>query len=277
MAWLALALTAFATACGAPQQSTTAASPIELMVRTTAAPAPVAVEAAALPTRVIIYAPVVVQGMPMEPTPQATLRPGAPTPALPARGGLETTLISAEKATGTGLELDVEGEVTNVGTAPIQGVRVLVDGRGHAGSCGRGALTLMGKAEAVLQPGESWPFAGQVALTCATVGVLADTMALETQMPALRLTVLNPEVGMSAEGDWQLRGVLRNDTGTPVAYPRVIITLRAVDDSYLAANQAFTAVSSLAGGAEAPFTVTIPAGRTTGWASYSVLATGERR
>jgi len=224
----------------------------------------------------LTYVPVVIQGIPVEPTPVATRRPGDPTPKVKSDSVVVTEALTAQRNTADGPVLEVEGEVTNTGPYPVQGVRVVVEGRNASGSCGRGALTLLGKPEEVLVPGESWPFSGTVGLSCSVQTVNVDTMALQSGALPLRLDLEEVSVGVSAGGGWQLQGTVRNSTSGLVTYPRVVATVRRSDGSYLASGLAYAAASRLPVGGTAPFSITIPMERVTGWAGYSAIATGER-
>jgi hypothetical protein len=227
----------------------------------------------------MFYVPLIVQGIPLEPTVTATRRPGDPPP--PTEAEPESVLvahsITSQSPSTDGFTLDVEGEVRNNGPVAVQAVRVLVDGRNRGGSCGRGALVLLGKTEAVLQPGEAWPFSGTIGLTCEAETVHLETVAVQTDREPLRLAIEDAAVGVTEAGDWQLRGMVRNTTAYVVAYPRVVLTLRNAQGRYLASSVAYTALEELQPGEATPFSVSVAKARMTGWAGFETVATGERR
>jgi len=244
-------------------------------VLSTAVPATPTAGATASP---LLYVPVIIQGIPLEPTPVATRRPSDPPPRLPSDSVVVTNAITQQVGTAGGAALQVEGEVINNGPVPVQGVRVIVDARSWSGeTCGRGALTLLGKAEAVVEPGESWPFVGVVALSCGADRVNVNTMALQTGVWPLRVVLEGVSIGVGPNGEWQLKGTMRNDSGALVAFPRVVVTLRGSQGEFLTAAVAYGSAETLEVGQTTPFTVSIPPERTVGWAGYSAIGTGERR
>jgi len=271
---LAAVLAAVLAGCGVSREQA-ATSLGEVRVMTTAVPATPTPGATASP---LLYVPVIIQGIPLEPTPVATRRPGDPPPRLPADSVVVTHAISQQQSTADGLVLQVEGEVINNSPNAVQGVRIVVSARSWAGeTCGRGALTLLGKAEAVVEAGESWPFAGTVVLSCGADSVNVDTMALQTGVWPLRVVLEGVSVGVGPNGEWQLQGTMRNDSGSVVAFPRVVVTLRRSQGEYLTGAVAYASVETLEVGQTAPFTVSIPPEKITGWAGYSAIGTGERR
>ncbi|NPV07526.1 MAG: hypothetical protein HPY83_06120 [Anaerolineae bacterium] len=165
----------------------------------------------------------------------------------------------------------------NDGPVAVQGVRVLVEGRNGGGSCGRGVLPLLGKAEVVLLPGESWPFSGTLALSCEAATVDLATVAVQTEREPVRLVMEDTAIGVTEAGDWELRGMLRNATTALIAYPRVVLTLRRAGGEYLSSNVAYTALDRLEPGEATPFSVSIAKSRMTGWADFQAVATGEKR
>lgn len=247
----------------------------EIRVLTTALPATPTPGATSGP---VLYVPVIIQGVPLEPTPVATRRPGDPPPRLESDSVVVTHALTEQRSTADGLVLDVRGEVTNNGPYALQGVRVIIDARAWSGeACGRGALTLMGKPEAVIETGESWPYGGTVSLSCNADTVNVDTMALQTAAPSVRVALDGLSVGVGPNGEWQLQGTLRNGAAFPIAYPRVVVTLRRSQGEFLAAAVSYASVDRLEVGQTVPFTVSIPLDQVTGWAGYAAIGTGERR
>lgn len=225
----------------------------------------------------MLYVPLVLQGLPLEPTPTATRRPGGPTPSPLTDAVLVAYSTTSQRSSPDGFVLDVEGEVRNDGSMAVQGVRVVVEGRNRSGSCGRGTFSLLGKAEVVLLPGESWPFSGTLGLRCEAETVNLTTVAVQTEREPVRLVMEDTAVGVTEAGDWELRGMLRNPTAAVVAYPRVVLTLRKAGGEYLSSNVAYTALDRLEPGEVTPFAVSIAKSRMTGWADFEALATGEKR
>lgn len=269
-----LLLAAVAVGCRVAPAGPTAA-PEEIRVLSTAVPATPTPGPTAGP---LLYVPVIIQGIPLEPTPVATRRPGDPPPRLEADSGVVTNAVTQQRSTSEGLVLDVEGEVINNGPVAVQSVRVVVNARSWSGeTCGRGALTLLGKAEAVVEAGESWPFAGTVGLTCNADDVNIDTMALQAGTWTLRLALDGVSVGVGPNGEWQLAGTVRNDSGSVVAFPRVVVTLRRSQGEYLTSAVAYVSATSLEADRTAPFTVSISPEKVAGWAGYEAIGTGERR
>ncbi len=230
-----------------------------------------------LSTPVVVFVPMVVEGIPLEPTPKATRDPRFGPTGTPSQLVEVAYSVTRQRTTEDGLGLEVEGEVLNPGPGSVQAVRVVVDATGPGGSCGRGALTLLGKSEAIVAAGGRWPFAGVVPLTCAPDHIGFTTVALQTDGVPLQLTAEQASVGVSASGDLLLAGTLRNGTSASVAYPRAVVTIRNADGRYLAGGLAYGEASALAPGATMEFNVTIPRDKTLGWALFDVIGTGERR
>ena len=228
------------------------------------------------PAGSVVYVPVIIEGRPVESTATATRAPG-PVPVRVPSGAIKViSALSTQRSAASGLVLEVEGEIRNDSAASVQGLRVVVEARGTGGVCGRGALTLLGKAEVVLSPGGVWPFTGVVYLDCAAQEVAFETMAVETSASPLTVAVEGASVGLSATGEWVLTGSLHNLTDATITYPRVVVTLHGVDGTYLASGLAYAGVAKLAPGETSPFQVSIGATRATGWASFTAVGTGER-
>jgi len=226
---------------------------------------------------VAVYVPIVVQGIPLEPTATATRDAQSQPGSVLSTSVSVVSAISRQRAGPEGTSLEVEGEVRNDGQVAVQAVRVLVEATSENKLCGRGALTLLGKAEAVLAPGDTWPFGGIVYLDSEAEEVAFEVVAVETELMPVRLSVEEATVHVSEEGDWLVSGSLRNSFGQAISYPRVVLTLRAADGSYLASGLAYAGVSTLVAGEVVPFQVTVARDRVQGWASYAVVGTGERQ
>ncbi|MGQ9554117.1 MAG: FxLYD domain-containing protein [Anaerolineae bacterium] len=228
------------------------------------------------PAGSVVYVPVIVEGRPIEPTAVATRASGPVPVRVPSDALTVTSALTTQRAGASGLVLEVEGEIRNDSAIRVQGIRIIVEAKGSGESCGRGALTLLGKTEAVLAPGDVWPFTGVIHLECSAQEVAFEPTGVETNVSPLLLGVEGAAVGLSATGDWVLSGSLRNSTGLTVAYPRVVVTLRGVGGVYLASGLAYAGVAKLAPGEVTPFQVVVSAARATGWASFTAIGTGER-
>jgi len=223
-----------------------------------------------------VFIPMVVEGRPLVPTPTAT-RSATPYPQRSMSEAMViASAVSSQRAGEAGLALEVEGEVQNRGEVPVQSVRVVVRALGQEGLCGSGAVTLLGKAEAVLEPEERWPFSGTVYLNCQAEEVALTVAGLETEANPLRLTVEEAQVGVSEDGDWLLLGSLSNPLPFVVGYPRVVVVVRDARDEYLASTVAYADVVSLEVGGSVAFRAVIPKERVAGWAHFEAIGTGER-
>ena len=243
------------------------------VVRILSTPAPSPTPTLAQEGGAAVYLPVIIEGRHVKPT--ATATASVPT-AERSDSLVVTSALSVQRASSQGSVLEVEGEVRNDGARAVRSARITVEAWAGDRFCGRGLLTLLGKAEAVLNPGDGWPFAGTVHLKCEAEEVAFQTLAVETEEAPVRLAVEQVAVQVSPEGDWMLTGSLRNLSGVVVSYPRAVLTLRAPDGTYLASGLAYASVAVLRPGDAAPVEVTVARERTDGWASFSVTGTGER-
>lgn len=220
------------------------------------------------------FLPLLIEGMWVPPTPTATPGPYDAPPAGMNQGLEVLSAKTSQRVVGDRYLLQVAGEVCNSGSERAQTIRVVFVASSRGTQCGRGALTLLGQEEAILRPGERWPFSGSLYIDCSADEVAFQVIAVQTDTTPLRLAVEGAAIGATASGDWMLSGVLRNQSSVPVAYPRAVVTLRRSDGAYVASAVAYAGVSSLAPSASAAFTVVISAADASGWAEYAVIGTG---
>jgi hypothetical protein len=222
-----------------------------------------------------LYLPLVYQAGEAVPTPKATRTGGqVPLPAAILDVDVSSTL-ALQQQSADGYTLLIEGEVRNDNPVPVTAVRILAEALGAQGSCGRGALAPLGQQEAVLLPGEKWPFSGTLYASCPAQFVRCSATAIQAARAAVRLQPTGCAVGVSTRGNWQLTCRLTNNSPQAIRYPRAVVTLYGPEGSYVAAGLAYASIAQLVPGGSANVVVEIERARSFGWASYVVIGTGE--